>query len=492
MSVENETHSNLNREKRTFSISHIIGNPKQTESNLDVQPHATPQRTTKKSEEKREKPSRENLILWKLFTLVSMVLIWCVVLIPVTLSGLRRVFAGSYNTTVNEELLTKINLTNETVICSDLYIYSPVVRTCQPICGHWSSCGEKCYFIERVTYAVIAVVGIVASLVALISWIRLLSTWKFQHRPIFIGIIVNLFQSIAIGICDIPGVYYFICGGEDTDIDSMMIHPNIHTQVIGALIHSLALSNRLWFVIALVYILLKISFPLRDFFDTKKKKVALVILELFICFGIPIITEIISFGAGARYILSSHQSILVSDNRLFAAAFGYIPHALITSFTMSIIMLIIYTIRSKLIGKDVSIQGIEKRLLFFSALYFLLTVIIAASVSVHVVIDPKLDAQEDHYRVTLTLNSLLHTPDHPLANNTVSSLLSQEDRLRITEATAPLLIYLTGGSQRLMFIVVFAVTNINIFTIAKFKSLFNSKRRATMVMVMVNKSCSRK
>ena len=483
MSVENEDHSTPSREKRTFSIDNIIGNPYQMGNSKEILPPATPLRTTlKPSGKSREESGRSNIILWKLFISVSIILIWSVVLVPVTLSGFRKAFAVPYNITINEKLLLKLNLTNETVICPANYIYSPIVKTCQPICGHWSYCGEICYFIERVTYAVLAIVGITASLVALLSWIRLLSTWKFQHHPILIGIIVNLFQSIGIGVNDIPGVYYFACGGGDIDNDSLKIHPSIQTQILGAIVHSLVLSNRFWFLFALTYILLKVSFPLRDFFNTKRKKIILITIELCICFGIPLITEVITFGSGARYILSPKVSLLISNNPLFTAAFGYIPHALITSFTMSIIMLIIYNIRTKITGSDTSIQGIEKRLLLFSGLYFVLTVIIAISVSVHIVIDNRFKHLEDDYRATITLKSILHTPHNPLTNSTVSNLLTTEDRLMMTEATAPVLIYLSGVSQRLMFIVVFAVTNINVFTLAKFKALFNSRRHSKVTI----------
>ena len=482
MSVENEEHPRPPREKRTFSIDNIIGNSMQMENSKEARLPATPQRTPKKQSEKsRENSGKNRIILWKLFISVSMILIWSVVLVPLVLSGLRKVLAIPYNITINEELLIKLNLTNETVICPGNYIFSPVVKSCQPICGHWSSCGELCYLIERAVFAIFAIVGIAASLVALISWIRLSSTWKFQHHPILIGILVNLFQSIATGLYDIPGVYYFVCGGRDIDHDSLEKKANIHMQILGAIIHSLALSNRFWFVIALTYILLKVSFPLRDFFNTKRKRITLIIIELCICFGIPLITEVISFASGARYRLSPKASVLASDNPLFTAAFGYIPHALITSFTMSIIMLIIYNIRSKLIGNNTSIQGIEKRLLYFSALYFVLAVIIAVSVSIHIVIDSHLEAQVDKYRATITLNSFLRTPDNPFTNNTVSDLLSREDKLRITEATRPILIYLSGGTQRLMFMVVFAVTNINVFTLAKFKALFKLKINSTSV-----------
>ena len=108
----------------------------------------------------------------------------------------------------------------------------------------------------------------------------------------------------------------------------------------------------------------------------------------------------------------------------------------------------------------------------------MLTVIIAVSVLVHIVMDNRFEYLEDDYRTTITLKSILHTPHNPLTNSTVSNLLTTEDRLMITEATESVLVYLSGGSQRLMFIVVFAVTNINVFTLAKFKALFNSRRHS--------------
>ena len=63
-------------------------------------------------------------------------------------------------------------------------------------------------------------------------------------------------------------------------------------------------------------------------------------------------------------------------------------------------------------------------------------------------------------------------------NMTVSNLLPSEDRVQITSASAPLLIYLSGASNRMMFIVVFAVTYINVLSLSKFKSFFKTQPKA--------------
>ena len=434
----------------------------------------------------REKPRRISvkceLVIWKVFTLVGMLVVWGVVLVPVILSGSQKLFETERNITINQQLLLKINLTGEMMItCPEHYIFSPVAKTCQPVCGQWNSAGDVCYYIERVVFALIAIVGIITGIVALITWLCSFSTWQFQHHPIFMAIIVNLLQNISIGIIDIPGRYYFTCGGVDIDNLTLEINPTLRTQILGAIIHSLALSNRIWFMVALIYILLRIWFPLREFFNTNRKRIILVIIEMITCVLIPILTEVVTFGTGARYINSYKISLLVSDNRLLSAVFGFIPHALITSITTTIILLIIYKIRSQVLISNTKILPLEKRLLFFSALYFALTVIVALSVSIHLVIDSNLEYQRDEYRTTITLNSTLHPTNSSFAstNITVSNLLPLEDRIRITSASAPLLVYLSGASNRMMFIVVFAVTYINLLSLSKLKSFFKIQPKGT-------------
>ena len=433
-------------------------------------------------EEKHRRVSVKcELVLWRLFTIFGMLLIWSVVLIPVILSGSQKLFEVERNKTINEQLLSTINLTGDMrITCPEHYIFSPVTKTCQPVCGKWNSAGDVCYYIERVTFALIAAVGIITGIVALITWLCTFSTWQFQHHPIFMAIIVNLLQSVAIGIIDIPGLYYFTCGGIDIDNMSVENNPTIRTQILGAIIHSLALSNRFWFFVALIYILLRICFPLRDFFNTNRKKIILIVIEITTCVLLPLLTEVITFSTGARYINSSKIALLVTDNRLLAGAFGFIPHALITSLTMTIILLIIYKIRTQVLANNTKILPIEKRLLFFSAIYFVLTIIVALSVSIHIVIDSNLEYQRDHYRATITLNSIIQPMNGSFAstNMTVSNLLPSEDRVQITSASAPLLIYLSGASNRMMFIVVFAVTYINVLSLSKFKSFFKTQPKA--------------
>ncbi|KAI6647911.1 hypothetical protein LOD99_8372 [Oopsacas minuta] len=448
----------------------------------------TAKKTTNKHVDKPRRISvKLEIILWRIFIIIGMLLVWSVVLIPVLLSSTQGVFEFPHNTTINEELLIKANLTNKIVTCPFQYKFSPVVNSCQPICGKWSSCGPICYYFERATYTIIAIAGIITSCVALVTWIRLSSNWKFHHHPIFIGIIVNLIQSIAIGIIDIPGAYYFTCGGKDVDDLSVEKDHALRTQILGAIIHSFALSNRIWFVVALIYILLRISFPLREIFTTRKMKIILITIEIIVCICIPLLTEVITFATGSLYVHSPKILLPVPDNRLFAAFFGFVPHAFITSFTMSVILLIIYKIRTQIMANNTKIQGIEKRLLFFSGLYFLLTVIVAVSVSIHLVIDSELGYRVEEYRATLTLNSMVQPTNNSFAsNNTVLSLLPIEDRLRITDVSVPLQIYLSAASNRLMFIVVFAVTYINVFSISRVKALFNLNSKPNNVFTNKN------
>ena len=471
--------------KKQLSITNILGSEyKSQQSNNQAK------EIIQKRSPADEKTSRaRKVIFWKLFLVVSVILIWSSIIVPFMISGSRNAFDVQYNISINEQLLQKINLPNESVIiCADTYTYSPLMRSCQPTCGKWSPCGAICFYMERILYALLAILGIFLGIIAMLTWLIFISSCQFQHHPIFIGIIVNLTQSIAIGISDIPGIYYFYCGGIDVDFETLNSTPQLRTQILGAIIHTLALSNNLWFVVALVHIYIRIAFPLRHFFNTRRKKIVIVMIELVICICTPILTDVISFGIGAHYIVSLKNLSAVSTSLAVNAAFGFVPFGFLTCLKMMIIVMIIYKARTSILMSGLNLKAqkimpIEKKLLITSALFFLLIVVIGASRSAHHIVDPTIDLQLRNYEARITLDGTIKSHGMPYGNTTVSQLLTYEEQQLITDVNLPFQIYFLGLSERLMFIVVFTTVHINVFRIEKVKTWYRSKRESKNLVI---------
>ena len=470
--------------RRTVTISDIIGSSANPEEESD-------RKATLNRGGKYEKPINKSkrLIFWRLFLVTGIALSWVVVSVSLVIGSMQFFYKGTYNETINEKLLAKINITNETIICPDTYIFSKMVNTCQPVCGKWRSCGIVCFYLERVAYAILTIIGIIVGIFSIFTWIRLIFTWKFQHHPIFIGIVVNFFLSLSFSISDIPGIYYTQCGGVDIDYPTICNNPNLEIQIQGTLTHCLALSNRMWFIVALLHILYTIWHPLKEASPTKWRKMGIIFIEFGICFGIPLAMEVISFGIGARYTINHKTSAIVSNNEVLKAVFGYIPHAIISPVTITIVIITVYKTRTVVIKSGVSMKkaqnllGIEKRLIAFSGIYFILTLIIATSISLILLTSDQVTAEMRDHAAMLTLRSTILEDGTHLHNMTVASLLSYSDQLRITETSAPVQIYLLGVNDRILFIMDFAVVNVNVFSLFKFKACGKKTNEASSIII---------
>ena len=408
---------------------------------------------------------RKRVIAIRLVCLASLVIAWLFFILPSLLIGIKNAGAKNFvNISVNELLLESLNLSDVKIRCPEQYVYSPIVRTCSPACGRWSNCGYPCLYIWHSIYALLAVAGVILSGYAILSWVMLRNTWKFHHHPILMCIIINLFQSITFSVSDIPGAYLFYCSAEVKSWDVLNQDPGIHIQVQGTLIHLLALSNRLWFTFALFLILLKVLFPFNKF-DSGKNKILIVSIEIAIGFGAPLLTEIVTYASGTRYKVSDEIFMPVANSSWINALLGYIPHAAITLFTITLVILILYKTRlqSQLIkefGEGYQLQTIEKRLLLFSVLYFMVGSVIVVSLTVHSSLGKQLTAQFNDYLAAITIDSDILELNSAFFNGTVRDLLTPDQQSNIQEASKPFLIFLRGFANRLMFIVVFAVINV--------------------------------
>ncbi|KAI6653824.1 hypothetical protein LOD99_3327 [Oopsacas minuta] len=426
---------------------------------------------------------QSSIIVITLLCILSIIAIWVFFFIPGILQGIPNI-NPELNKTINEDLLDSINLSSITVNCPDQYVYSKVSNKCQPACGRWSNCGYVCLYLKQAVLAVSAIIGVVVSTYAIFSWIRLRRTWKFQHYPILFCICVNLLLSISFGISDIPGNFVFYCHTKYISLDELNQNAGIHIQIQGSFLHYLGLSNRLWFLMALLHILLVICFPMKNIFAEKRARLITLIVENSLCFGLPVILEMIPYALGIRYYFFDEIDMPTLDNTIANAVIGYTPHVIITLLTMTLVICILYktrmqAIKMKEFGDGYELQTIEKRLLIFATIYFIISAIIVVSIIVHYFIDTQINKAFEDYLSFITLNSTYIDTNNPLTTNEtgkiLKNLLATDYQGLIEEVTPPFLFFIRGMGNRLMFVSVFVVIHVP----CNCKKKTNSKEKIT-------------
>ncbi|KAI6653823.1 hypothetical protein LOD99_3326 [Oopsacas minuta] len=443
------------RFKRSCSISNIVDVP--------TTPQERRKSTIRKEHTKSKLLNRGWIFVIRIVCIISVVAIWIFFFLPALLYRLPNM-NPELNKTINEDLLDSINLSSITVNCPDQYVYSKVSNKCQPACGRWSNCGYVCLYLKQAVLAVSAIIGVVVSTYAIFSWIRLRRTWKFQHYPILFCICVNLLLSISFGISDIPGNFVFYCHTKYISLDELNQNAGIHIQIQGSFLHYLGLSNRLWFLMALLHILLMICFPMKNIFAEKRARLITFIVENSLCFGLPVILEMIPYALGIRYYFFDEIDMPILDNAIANAVIGYTPHVIITLLTMTLVICILYktrmqAIKMKEFGDGYELQTIEKRLLIFTTIYFIISAIIVVSIIVHYFIDTQINKAFEDYLSFITLNST-YIDTNSSGTETLSHLLTPFNQNTIEEPIKPLLVYIRGMWQRLMFIAVFVVISV--------------------------------
>ena len=418
--------------------------------------------TVREPQTKPQQLNRGWVFLIAVLCVVCVLAIWVFFFIPASLHAMK---SSELNNTVNEDLLESLNLTSIHVTCPDQYSYSLLSNKCQPACGRWSICGYACLYIKQGILALTAITGVIVSIYAIFSWIKLRDTWRFQHYPIIVCICVNLFLSLSFAISDIPGVYLFYCHAKLTSLEELNQNPGIHIQIFGTLIHYFGLSNRLWFLVALFHIIVVVFYPMKDIFTGRITVLITLIIENAICFGLPVIAEIVPYALGIRYRYFDKIEMPTLDNSIANAVVGFTPHVIITSLTMTFVILILYktriqALKMKQFGEGYELQAIEKRLLVFTVLYFIISSIIVIALIVHYFIDQQVEKIFDDYLALITLESPYKYINDPGTNESLKSLLSIENQSLITEVTMPLLLYIRGMGNRLMFVSVFVVINV--------------------------------
>ena len=421
----------------------------------------------KKSKSNKEYSNSRNInrckvYIWRLIAVVSIVFSWFIVLVPIPLYMVSDSFSKP-NISQNEMLLNKLNLSNLSVHCPDSYTFSPTEQKCTTICGYHEHYPEVLTIIKRVSLGLIAVFNSGISILAVIRLVKYHKQYKFQHHPIFVGVFVNLVQSFVIGIPDLLGTNLFFCEGRRIDYATLNENPPVQLHIQGVLVTILSTSNRLWFVMAIVLIFPS-TFAFSDFLAPTRNRIIIIIVELVICVVYPLVCGLASFIPFSGYRLAESILLPVASNSIVSVLFGSTPQLVISSVTITLVIVLIYRIRiqlqtgSKNTGRKIGLLPIEKRLIAFSGIYYLLIVIITVTLIFTKSFEGYIDNRYSEYSSYITLMS-----NYSLSNstqlNTTLSLLSHNDQLLFHKSDRFYLITINDLSIRGMFIFVSSVFN---------------------------------
>ena len=432
--------------------------------------------------------SKKKLWIWRLIAFFCIIPGWIITFAPI----LPLLFSESfpkYNISQNQMLLDKLNLSNVTVLCPEGYTFSPIEQRCTTVCGYYDNYPLPLTISKRVLLSAIAVINTGVTILAIYRLIRYRKEFKFQHHPIFIGVFVNLLQSIVGGIPDILGANIFFCEGRQIDYATLNANPTIQVHIHGALMITLSISNRLWFVMALVLILLA-TFPLRSIFKRNRNRIITVVAEICVCVVYPAVCGLAPFVPFSGYALSDTIMLPVSVSKIVGAVFGYLTQLTISGLTLTIVVLIIYRIHSQIqmgsarTGKRVGIQPIEKRLIFFNIVYFVLNAVITITLASLLIFKNIIEKNSNDYASYLTLNSP-YSPNtmNPFELNTTLSLLSPEDQLLVEPRHPFFIIFIHDIGIRSLFIIVLSVLNFSCSN-NKFCLKKNKKEDAIVVVTL--------
>ena len=408
--------------------------------------------------------NKKRLWFWRTIAVLCIVPGWIVSFAPIPPLFLTELFPRS-NISQDQILLDKLNLSNVTVLCPEGYTFSRMEQRCSTVCGYYDNYPLPLTICKRVLLSAIAVINTGVTILAIYRLIRYRRKYKFQHHPIFIGVFVNLLQSIIVGVPDILGANIFFCETQQITYNRLNNNPPIQLHVHGAFLRFLSLSNRLWFVMALVLIFLA-TFPFKDIFRHKRNRVIIVFVEIGVCLMFPLICALVPFIPFSGYRLFQYAMTTFASNRTIEFVTNLVPQQLIGGLTLTVIVLIVYRIHSQLqigssrTGKHIGMQPIEKRLIFFSVVYFALNAIISFSIIIITIFNNVIRAKTDDYASYLTLTSPYASRRMPsIGVNTTLSLLSSEDQLLVQYRDPFFIIFVHDLSIRSLFILVLSVLN---------------------------------
>ena len=422
-------------------------------------------------------PPKVEITLLTIFVIVCLVVVWITIL-PLAGSDVyqglvtRRLRNIPQNLSLPSiRLLSRLNLSNLSVECPEMFIFSHKDNSCKPRCGAWSGCGISMYYVERYSIIIIDTVGIIVGIFGVVSWLLDYKHWVLRHFAIVFSTQVAFISSIAFALLDLPGSKYLFCSNEDKPFEDVAGEDRLHIQVYAAAITFLNISFLFWLWFSLVNISLVAFFPLSLTLQKKSFCKKLLVGESIFAWGIPLCIIGLFTAAGGRFNLGFAIQHPTSNgappNFILSIPFYILFRMIISTFLIIFIKIRFQIIKSqKYSSKRIKISSLEKRFIAIGELYVAL-ILLRSMYSSWIGFSLKWELQNEGFAACVTLGSSFTTTHRnttmSIFNNTsiVADLLPLPLKNIVPECTYPCILPLRTILLRLIWIIIFSITSLH-------------------------------
>ena len=460
--VEGTTSSRPRMEKRQSSILSIVQN-----ANIETIIAPIP---------KPRIPPKVEIMVLVIFVIICLAIVWFTIL-PL---GGSEVYQGLITRRLRNipqnrslpsiRLLGRLNISNLTVQCPEMFIFSPKDNSCKPQCGAWSGCGRFMYYVEKYSFVIIDFTGIIIGIFGITSWLLDYKHWEWKHFAIVFSTKVPFFSSIAFAFLDFPGSRYLFCSNEDKPFEDVSGEGNVHIQVYSAVITFLNFSFLFWMWFSLINISLTVFFALSATLHRKSFYKKLIVVESILAWGTPLCLIGLFTAAGGRFNLDFSIQHPVSNgappNLLLSIPYYILFRLVISTFLLIFIKIRFQIIKSqKFSTKRIKISSLEKRFIVIGVIYVVL-IVLRSMYSSGISFSLKWELQNEGYAACVTLGSAFTTTRHnttmSIFNNTsiVADLLPLPLKNIIPECSYPCILPLRTILLRMNWIIIFSITSL--------------------------------
>ena len=420
-------------------------------------------------------PMKVEIPVLVIFVIVCLVIVWSTIL-PLAGSDVyqglvtRRLRSIPQNLSLPSiRLLDRLNISNLTVVCPEMFIFSPKDNSCKPQCGAWSGCGRSMYYVERYSLVIIDCVGIIVGIFGFVSWLLDYKHWEWKHFAIVISTKVAFVSSIAFAFLDLPGSKYLYCSNEDKPF-AVAGEGKIHLQVYSAVLTFLNYSFLLWLCFSLINISLTTFFALSITLQKKSFYRKLLVVESILAWGTPLCLIGLFTAAGGSFSLDFAIQHPVS-NEAPPNFILSIPYYILFRLMISIFLVIFIKIRFQIIksqkysSKRIKISTLEKRFIAIGVLY-VVVIFLHSLYSSWISFSVKWELQNEGYAACVTLGSSFTTTNRNTTMGTfnstsiVADLLPPSLKNIIPECIYPCILPFRTILLRISWITIFSITSL--------------------------------
>ena len=421
-------------------------------------------------------PPKVEKTLLMIFVIICLAIVWFTIL---PLAG-SEVYQGLVTRSLRNipqnlslpsiRLLGQLNISNLTVQCPEMFIFSPKDNSCKPQCGAWSGCGRSMYYVEKYSLIILDITGIIIGIFGNVSWLLDYKHWEWRNFAIVFSTNVAFVSSIAFAFLDVPGSRYLFCSNEDKPFEDVLGEGNIHIQVYSAVTTFLNFSFLFWMWFSLINITLTVFSAMSVTLQKRSFYKSLLIVESILAWGTPLSLIGLFTAAGGRFNLNFAIQHPVSNgsppNLLLS-----IPCYILFRLVISTILLIFINIRFQIIKsqkfstKRIKISSLEKRFIVIGVIYVVL-IVLRSMYSSGISFSLKWELQNEGYAACVTLGSAFTTTRHnttmSIFNNTsiVADLLPLPLKNIIPECSYPCILPISTILLRISWIIIFSITSL--------------------------------